>query len=284
MPSARSSTSAGIAARRRGRGGNPEDAPVRVPRLDVRAGRSAAVGAPLGGARRRRRPRAGRDPPRCLGPVPVRQPRRRGAAARGGLGEVPAMLPRAASTSTVSRSTTASTGRSRRTGRSRPRTSSSATTAPSRIPASRHGRDLARRVPARAQALAPEPVRAAEGPDRRAAARGPVPPALAEHGDQRLSGQAEPLDRPDPAARARPDPQDPRLLLRPNEDDAWIAEFLEFDDQVGREDARLVESVQRGAGSGAIPEGRLLPDSEQLVAAFQARVSEAVDGGASRRA
>jgi phenylpropionate dioxygenase-like ring-hydroxylating dioxygenase large terminal subunit len=58
--------------------------------------------------------------------------------------------------------------------------------------------------------------------------------------------------------------------------DEWITEFLEFDDQVGREDARLVESVQRGAGSGVIPEGRLLPQSEQLGAGFQARVREAL--------
>jgi choline monooxygenase len=58
----------------------------------------------------------------------------------------------------------------------------------------------------------------------------------------------------------------------------WIAEFLEFDDQVGREDARLVELVQRGAGSGVIPEGRLLPESERLVAGFQARVREALIG------
>ncbi|HEV2901779.1 MAG TPA: aromatic ring-hydroxylating dioxygenase subunit alpha [Gaiellaceae bacterium] len=65
-------------------------------------------------------------------------------------------------------------------------------------------------------------------------------------------------------------------FFAPDEADAWIAEFLEFDDQVGREDAKLVESVQRGAGSGAIPEGRLLPESEQLVAAFQERVREAL--------
>ncbi|HEV3478095.1 MAG TPA: aromatic ring-hydroxylating dioxygenase subunit alpha, partial [Gaiellaceae bacterium] len=56
----------------------------------------------------------------------------------------------------------------------------------------------------------------------------------------------------------------------------WVTEFLEFDDQVGREDARLVELVQRGAGSGVIPDGRLLPESEQLVAAFQRRVRDAL--------
>jgi phenylpropionate dioxygenase-like ring-hydroxylating dioxygenase large terminal subunit len=70
-----------------------------------------------------------------------------------------------------------------------------------------------------------------------------------------------------------------RLLdyfFAPGEEDTWIEEFLEFDDQVGQEDSRLVESVQRGAGSGAIPEGHLLPESEQLVAGFQARLREAL--------
>jgi choline monooxygenase len=60
----------------------------------------------------------------------------------------------------------------------------------------------------------------------------------------------------------------------------WISEFLEFDDQVGAEDARLVELVQRGAGSGVIPEGRLLPQSERLVAGFQARVADALAAAA----
>jgi nitrite reductase/ring-hydroxylating ferredoxin subunit len=63
-----------------------------------------------------------------------------------------------------------------------------------------------------------------------------------------------------------------------DETDEWIAEFLEFDDEVGREDAKLVELVQRGAGAGVIPAGRLLPDSERLVAGFQARVREALAG------
>jgi phenylpropionate dioxygenase-like ring-hydroxylating dioxygenase large terminal subunit len=66
-------------------------------------------------------------------------------------------------------------------------------------------------------------------------------------------------------------------FFAPEEDEAWIAEFLEFDDQVGREDTRLIESVQRGAGSGALESGRLLPESEQLVAAFQARLRGALD-------
>jgi phenylpropionate dioxygenase-like ring-hydroxylating dioxygenase large terminal subunit len=65
-------------------------------------------------------------------------------------------------------------------------------------------------------------------------------------------------------------------FFAPDEDEGWIAEFLEFDDQVGREDTRLIESVQRGAGSGALADGRLLPESEQLVAAFQARLRDAL--------
>jgi nitrite reductase/ring-hydroxylating ferredoxin subunit len=66
-------------------------------------------------------------------------------------------------------------------------------------------------------------------------------------------------------------------FFAPGETEEWIAELLEFDDEVGREDAKLVELVQRGAGAGVIPEGRLLPQSEQLVAGFQARVREALE-------
>jgi nitrite reductase/ring-hydroxylating ferredoxin subunit len=65
-------------------------------------------------------------------------------------------------------------------------------------------------------------------------------------------------------------------FFAPDATEEWIAEFLEFDDQVGREDSRLVELVQRGAGSGVIPDGRLLPQSERLVAGFQDRVRQAL--------
>jgi choline monooxygenase len=56
--------------------------------------------------------------------------------------------------------------------------------------------------------------------------------------------------------------------------DEWIAEFLAFDDQIGREDTALVESVHRGMSSGLLDHGTLLPHSEQLIAAFQAWVGE----------
>jgi hypothetical protein len=56
-----------------------------------------------------------------------------------------------------------------------------------------------------------------------------------------------------------------------------IRALVELDDQVGREDAALVESVQRGVGAGVLAHGRLLPESERLVRAFQARVAAALD-------
>jgi phenylpropionate dioxygenase-like ring-hydroxylating dioxygenase large terminal subunit len=59
-------------------------------------------------------------------------------------------------------------------------------------------------------------------------------------------------------------------------DEAWIAEMLAFDAEVGAEDTRLVERVQRGVETGLLEEGRLLPESERLVAHFQALVVEAL--------
>jgi phenylpropionate dioxygenase-like ring-hydroxylating dioxygenase large terminal subunit len=53
-------------------------------------------------------------------------------------------------------------------------------------------------------------------------------------------------------------------------------ELIEFDDQVGREDRELVESVQRGLRSGLVEHGRLLLDSELLIGAFQERVAAAL--------
>jgi choline monooxygenase len=76
-----------------------------------------------------------------------------------------------------------------------------------------------------------------------------------------------------PAAPGRTD----RALdyfFAPETDDTWIAELLELDDQIGREDAALVVRVQDGAGSGALNEGRLLGESERLVAHFQKLVRE----------
>jgi phenylpropionate dioxygenase-like ring-hydroxylating dioxygenase large terminal subunit len=59
-------------------------------------------------------------------------------------------------------------------------------------------------------------------------------------------------------------------------DEAWIAEMLAFDSEVGAEDTRLVERVQQGVESGLLEEGRLLPESERLVQHFQTLVVEAL--------
>jgi carnitine monooxygenase subunit len=58
-------------------------------------------------------------------------------------------------------------------------------------------------------------------------------------------------------------------FFAPGAEQGWVDELIAFDDQVGREDRALVEGVQRGVRSGALPEGRLLSESEQLVAHFQ---------------
>ena len=58
--------------------------------------------------------------------------------------------------------------------------------------------------------------------------------------------------------------------------DEQAAELLAFDDQVGLEDRALVESVQAGVTSGLLDDGRLMPESERLLAHFQALVREAL--------
>jgi len=58
-------------------------------------------------------------------------------------------------------------------------------------------------------------------------------------------------------------------FFAPDVDAAWRDDFFAFDDQVGREDTRLVESVHRGMASGMVDRGRLLADAEPLLAAFQ---------------
>jgi choline monooxygenase len=65
-------------------------------------------------------------------------------------------------------------------------------------------------------------------------------------------------------------------FFAPGADEEWMRELLELDGQVGREDRALVEAVQRGVSTGLVEDGRLLPESEQLVARFQQLVREAV--------
>jgi phenylpropionate dioxygenase-like ring-hydroxylating dioxygenase large terminal subunit len=67
-------------------------------------------------------------------------------------------------------------------------------------------------------------------------------------------------------------------FFAPDVDQAWIDELVAFDNQVGVEDRSLVEGVQRGVRSGVLTEGRLLSESEQLVAHFQRLCSDALSG------
>ena len=57
---------------------------------------------------------------------------------------------------------------------------------------------------------------------------------------------------------------------------AEIEELMAWDSQVAEEDTTLVESVQRGLDSGTVLQGRLLPESEKLIADFQRRVHDAL--------
>ena len=65
-------------------------------------------------------------------------------------------------------------------------------------------------------------------------------------------------------------------FVGPDVDEEWLADYLALDDQVGAEDRRLVENVQRGVASGGLEAGTLLPESEQLIAWFQSLVLEAL--------
>ena len=62
----------------------------------------------------------------------------------------------------------------------------------------------------------------------------------------------------------------------PDVEPAWIDDLLAFDDQVGKEDRALVETVQRGVASGALDHGVLMGRSEQLIAHFQALTAAAL--------
>lgn len=63
-------------------------------------------------------------------------------------------------------------------------------------------------------------------------------------------------------------------FVGPDLDEEWFAELLALETQVGLEDVALVERVQRGIAAGGLDHGVLLPESERLIAHFQALVSE----------
>jgi choline monooxygenase len=62
----------------------------------------------------------------------------------------------------------------------------------------------------------------------------------------------------------------------PDVSDSWIKDMFEFDDQVGREDRVLVESVQRGLRSRTLDTGRVMIASERLISGFQHYVVDAL--------
>jgi phenylpropionate dioxygenase-like ring-hydroxylating dioxygenase large terminal subunit len=64
----------------------------------------------------------------------------------------------------------------------------------------------------------------------------------------------------------------------PGVEQPWIDELIAFDTQVGNEDTELVRGVQQGVRSGLLAEGRILTESEQLVAHFQRLCIEALAG------
>lgn len=65
-------------------------------------------------------------------------------------------------------------------------------------------------------------------------------------------------------------------FFAPDVEQAWIDDYLALDDLVGAEDRVLVERVQAGVRTGAIPHGQLLPESERLIAHFQGLVVSAL--------
>jgi choline monooxygenase len=63
-----------------------------------------------------------------------------------------------------------------------------------------------------------------------------------------------------------------------DESEERIRELLEWDAQVAEEDVSLVLSVQKGLDSAQVPQGRLMLESEILIADFQRRVRNALVG------
>ena len=63
-------------------------------------------------------------------------------------------------------------------------------------------------------------------------------------------------------------------FFAPTTDEAWIADYVALDDQVGAEDRGLVERVHAGMRAGAVDHGVLLPVSERLIAEFQSIVTD----------
>jgi phenylpropionate dioxygenase-like ring-hydroxylating dioxygenase large terminal subunit len=59
-------------------------------------------------------------------------------------------------------------------------------------------------------------------------------------------------------------------------DESTIQEIIAFDTQVAEEDVALVQAVQKGLDSRAVNQGKLMTESEGLIASFQRNVYEAI--------
>jgi Ring hydroxylating alpha subunit (catalytic domain) len=59
-------------------------------------------------------------------------------------------------------------------------------------------------------------------------------------------------------------------------DESKIQEVIAFDTQVAEEDLALVQAVQKGLDSGAVTQGKLMTQSERLIASFQRSVYDAL--------
>jgi choline monooxygenase len=68
-------------------------------------------------------------------------------------------------------------------------------------------------------------------------------------------------------------------FFAPDADSGEIEELMAWDTQVAEEDVSLVESVQRGLDSGIVAQGRLMTESERLIADFQRKVHDALLAG-----
>ena len=91
-----------------------------------------------------------------------------------------------------------------------------------------------------------------------------------------MPGRAEPVDRSADAGGAGATDGVLDYFFAADEDPDWIADFMALDDEVGAEDRVLVESVQRGMAAGVLERGELLLPSEDLIAAFQEWVADAL--------
>ena len=65
-------------------------------------------------------------------------------------------------------------------------------------------------------------------------------------------------------------------FVGPDVEQGWIDDMLEFDSQVGAEDRVLVERVQKGVRGGGLEHGRLMGESERLIAHFQGMLLDAL--------